>query len=240
MIIKEVKPFGNGAQILVSKNWIGKKVILSLKDRSLDDIKKELLNDLNDLTKVACIVLIGSYARNEQLYDSDVDIMVFCRERLNIKLNNFHIILINTGRLREEIALNPALFKSILDEGIAVLNSDFLKNVKIIDKDVSNYKKECYNAYLSNKEFIKLDKEQSTLSLSVIYSIILRLRALFILKNKYSFNKFREWIIRNNLNFDELYNIYKSIRNDKETKNIDYKLINEVEKANEFLFKQIK
>ncbi len=239
MIIKEVKPFGNGAQILVPKEWSGKTALISLQNKTLQDIKKDLLNNIKQLDKVACILVIGSYARNENLPESDVDVVIFCTEKLEINLPAYHIILVNINRLKEEINLNPALFKSILDEGIIILNSDFLKNIKINNKDIKNYKKECYNAYSINKKLIKLDKKLNTISPSVIYSAILRLRALFILKNKYSFHKFREWTIRNNLNFDDLYNIYKLIRDNKYINDL-YVNLNEVEKANEFLSDQLR
>ncbi len=241
MIIKEVKPFGNGAQIVVPKGWIGRKIIIELKTKDIEDIQKDIINNIKDLSKVVSIVLIGSYAREEQLMESDVDIVIFCIEKLKIDLPNYHIILVNVNKLKEEIILNPALFKSILDEGVVILNSNFLNNIKINNAAIKKYKKDCYDAYLLNKEFINLDKKQNALSPSIIYSIILRLRSLFILKNKYLFKEFRSWLIKNNIQeFDKLYNIYKSVRDNKILKNIDYKLINEVEKANEFLCEQLK
>ncbi len=240
-MIKEAKSFGNGAQILVSKEWIGKKVILELKEKTIDDIKEDILSRINDLNNVASIVLIGSYARNEQSDDSDIDVVIFTNKKLEIKIYNYHIILININRLDEEISVNPPLFKSILDEGIVILNESFLKNINIKDKYIKEYKKQCLNAYFLNKEFIESDKKYNMVSESVVYSIILRLRSLFILKNKYSFKEFKNWLIKTGiLKFDDLYNIYKAVRDDKETKGIDFKLIAEIEKANNLLAKESK
>ena len=99
MIVKQVKPFGNGAQILVPKEWIGKEVVVNIKNKTLETIKDEILSSINNLSNVACIVLIGSYARKENLPESDIDIVVFCTEKININLNNYHIILVNINKL---------------------------------------------------------------------------------------------------------------------------------------------
>ena len=78
MLLKEVKPFGNGAQIIVPKEWTGKTVLITLQSKTLEDIKKDLLNNIKGLDKVACIAIIGSYVRNENLPESDVDVVIFC------------------------------------------------------------------------------------------------------------------------------------------------------------------
>src|SRR3989344_1214978 len=232
-MIKEAKQFGNGAQILVPKEWIGRKVVLSLERKTIDDIKGDVLSRVKDLSKITSIVLIGSYARMEQEEGSDVDVVIFSTQRFEIKINNYHIIFINVNKLEEEISVNPALFKSILDEGVVILNESFLENINIKQLYIKYYKKACLNAYFLNKGFIELDKKQGTISESVIYSVILRLRSLFILKNKYSFKEFKKWLIRNKIKeFDKLYEIYKLIRDNKVVNEIDIKLINEIEKAN--------
>lgn len=240
-MIKEAKQFGNGAQVLVPKEWIGRKVVLSLERKTINDIKEDVLSKLNDLSKIVSIVLIGSYARMEQEDGSDIDVVIFSTQRFEIKLNNYHIIFINVNKLEEEVSVNPALFKSILDEGIVILNESFLKNINIKKTYLGYYKKECLNAYFLNKGFIELDKKQGIISESVIYSAILRLRSLFILKSKYSFKEFKRWLIKNRINeFDKLYELYKYVRDDKEIKEIDIKLINDIEKANNLLAKESK
>jgi|SRR3989344_2698638 len=238
-MIKEAKQFGNGAQVLVPKEWIGRKVVLSLERRTIDDIKAEVLSKIKDLSKIVSIVLIGSYARMEQEEGSDIDIVIFSTQRFKIKINNYHIILINVNKLEEELSVNPALFRSILDEGVVILNESFLKNINLKSHYIKYYKKECLNVYSLNKEFIELDKKQGIISESVIYSIILRLRSLFILKDKYSFKEFKKWLIRNGISeFDKIYEIYKLVRDDKFVNEIDIKLIHEIEKANNLLAKE--
>ena len=238
-MIKEAKQFGNGAQVLVPKEWIGRNVVLSLERRTIDDIKEEVLFRIKDLSKIVSIALIGSYARMEQEEGSDVDVVIFSTQRFDIRINNYHIILINVNKLEEEISVNPALFKSILDEGVVILNESFLKNINLKSSYIKYYKKECLNAYSLNTEFIELDKKQDIISEGVVYSIILRLRSLFILKNKYSFKEFKKWLIRNGISeFDKIYEIYKFIRDDKIVIEIDIKLINEIEKANNLLAKE--
>ena len=238
-MIKEAKQFGNGAQVLVPKEWIGRNVVLSLERRTIDDIKEEVLFRIKDLSKIVSIALIGSYARMEQEEGSDVDVVIFSTQRFDIRINNYHIILINVNKLEEELSVNPALFRSILDEGVVILNESFLKNINLKSHYIKYYKKECLNVYSLNKEFIELDKKQGIISESVIYSIILRLRSLFILKDKYSFKEFKKWLIRNGISeFDKIYEIYKLVRDDKFVNEIDIKLIHEIEKANNLLAKE--
>jgi len=175
----------------------------------------------------------------EQEEGSDIDIVIFSTQRFKIKINNYHIILINVNKLEEELSVNPALFRSILDEGVVILNESFLKNINLKSHYIKYYKKECLNVYSLNKEFIELDKKQGIISESVIYSIILRLRSLFILKDKYSFKEFKKWLIRNGISeFDKIYEIYKLVRDDKFVNEIDIKLIHEIEKANNLLAKE--
>ena len=83
------------------------------------------------MSKIVSIALIGSYARMEQEEGSDVDVVIFSTQRFDIRINNYHIILINVNKLEEEISVNPALFKSILDEGVVILNESFLKNINL-------------------------------------------------------------------------------------------------------------
>lgn len=240
-MIKEVKHFGNGAQVLVPKEWIGRKVVLSLEKKTINDIKGDILSKLNDLSKIVSIVLIGSYARMEQEEESDIDVVIFSTQKFEIKISNYHIIFINVNKLEKEISVNPALFKSILDEGVVILNESFLKNINIKQSYIKYYKKECLNAHFINKGFIELDKKQCTISESVVYSVILRLRSLFILKNKYSFKEFKKWLIKKEINeFDKLYKIYKFVRDDKGIKETDIKLIKDIEKANNILAEESK
>ena len=103
---------------------------------------------------------------------------------------------------------------------------------------IKRFKNECHKQYLINKELIELDKKLNTISLSVVYSIVLRLRALFILNNKYRYKGFRDYLIKNNINFDALYNIYKAVRDNKKTENNIN--LDEMENANDFLLKQLK
>jgi hypothetical protein len=95
-----------------------------------------------------------------------------------------------------------------------------------------------------NRELLKLDKEQATsASESIIYSLMLRLRGIFIIKTilgkeKYSTPLFLKWLEKANMGRKEaiiLYNVYKAIRDNqkiKETVRVDLaeKLLRFIEK----------
>jgi len=69
-------------------------------------------------------------------------------------------------------------------------------------------------------------------SYSVLYSIILRLRGIFIIKcilkkEKFLNKKFQKWLIQNsiiNKEFEQCYLAYRAVRDNKDTKNIRVKI----------------
>ena len=77
MITKLVQKFGNSAHVVLPKEYIGKRIRFIAEPKTFDDIKSQVLEILKPyLENILGIYLYGSYARNEQIIDSDVDILV--------------------------------------------------------------------------------------------------------------------------------------------------------------------
>jgi len=98
-----------------------------------------------------------------------------------------------------------------------------------------------------NAEFIELDNldSEELESKAVIYSMVLRLRGIFLIKcalenKKYSKEDFKRWILQSldKEEFEKTYEIYKSVRDNKNTK-IKIKL-QTARKLKDFLIKEIK
>ncbi len=248
-ITKTVTPSGNGAHILLPKNWIGDQVTLTRKPRP--DIKKEILSLLYPhLEQITGIYLYGSHARNEPTPNSDVDILIISNTKIKVPHKNYDIITISPDKIPQAIKLNPILMYSIFKEAKPIINSSLLKKLKtqkIIKSHFKEFITSTKRIIKINKETILLDSQTSKIleSHSVIYSTFLRLKGIYIikqlLKNKtYSNSKFQTWLEKNlpNTNYETVQEIYRNIRdNSKIKKQITIK---ETSKLNTFLESEIK
>jgi len=224
-VIRQVTEIGNGAHIFVPKEWLGEEVILI---RTLKkDPKEETLKVLYPyLDKIIAVFLFGSYARNEQVKGSDMDVFVISNKKFKVKSNNIDLIIVPEDKIEMAKKINPILFYSMLNEAKQIINPAYLEKLKQEKVNFGYFKEfieDTKKSINSNKEIIEMDKKlkNKEISESVIYSLILRLRGVFIinllLSNKrYSKKIFKEWIIENsNIDYDNAYDIYQSVRDDK-------------------------
>ena len=83
-IIRKVSEIGNGAHIFAPREWLNEEVILVRIPRK--NTKEEILKLLSPyLDRVIAVFLYGSYARNEQNKNSDMDIFVISSEKFIVK-----------------------------------------------------------------------------------------------------------------------------------------------------------
>jgi predicted nucleotidyltransferase len=206
-ILREVSPVGNGAHVFTPKEWIGEKVVVL---RSLENpLKRRILKVLEPyLENILGVYLYGSYARNEQREDSDIDLLVISNKRFIIKEKGFEIAVIRKDEIKEDIKIAPVLIYSALNEAKPIINSELLGELK------RNYKPKAgdFRGFIrETKNIIKINKE-----LLSPYSIILRLRSVYIIENvlkgkKYSHKGFKEWVLKNideKVDFDNVYRVY--------------------------------
>lgn len=226
--------WGNGAGILLPKEWVGKQVIVTLIDRS-EEIKKETIDILSDkLTQISGIYLTGSYARSEQSKDSDIDILAISDNlREEISSGKYKISIIQLDKIKEAIGKNSISILPRILEAQPILNSNLLNDLK---KEIKKINKEDFKEYIQetsriikiNKSLLDLEKTENKKEISneIIYSIMLRLRGIFIismmLKNKNYLNKeFEKWLLMNTKLTKEkiikIIKIYKSIRDNEKS-----------------------
>ena len=215
-IIREVTPIGNGAHIFAPKGWVGERVVIIRTPES--SLKKRILQILEPyLANILGVYLYGSYARGEQREDSDIDILVISNKRFKIKEKGFEIIVLEKDEIKDDIKIAPVLIHSALTEAKPIINSDLLNELKRDYKpraqDFKEYIKETKNIIKINEELLSS------------YSIILRLRSIYIIKallsgEAYSYMGFKKWILKdagNNKdikeNFDNIYHAYIKIKN---------------------------
>jgi predicted nucleotidyltransferase len=250
-IIKNVSKWGNGAGVLLPKEWVNQEVKIILIDRTLQ-IKKEVFNILDKyFTDILGIYLVGSYARGEQSERSDIDVLVISNKiKKEIKSGKYHISIITLSVAQNTLNKYPLLIYPRLIEAKTIINQKLLeelKSTKISKDSFREFVKDTKRIIKINEEFIKLDKLDGgkLLSDGILYSLILRLRGISIIKSilsnkKYSKKEFKKGLVKiiSNEEYEKVYNVYTSVKDDKKIK-ADIK-ISVAEKLLDLLKKEIK
>lgn len=216
---KKVVKFGNGSIVYTPKNWIGREVIVTLPKLSM---KEELFKFLDPyLLHIQGIYLYGSYARNEQEQDSDIDVLIIADKKFKIKMKGYDINVLTNDYLKKPV--DPFCFL-MLKEAKAILNGNLLDKIRpvtVSKKSIRWILDNTKSVLNINRDFIDLEDENFENG-AVIYSLMLRLRGLYmmdcVLKNKsYSNENFNRFVKTNGLK-DDFYRIYRRVRDNKNVK----------------------
>ena len=224
---KLVQKFGNSAHVVLPKDYVGKRIRFLVEPKTFEDIKSEIINILRPyLTNIIGIYLYGSYARNEQTIDSDIDILVITSSKLKIidKVDNYTIVSTTIKGIENSLKNNAVLILPIIKEAKPILNKDLLeeyKEIRFTKKNTKNFILETEKILELNQKGLEWDFEIG----SLVYSLMLRIRGLLMIKlildnksyskrslynyleNKFSKNKIKE-----------LYSIYNSEKNSNRIK----------------------
>lgn len=226
-IIRKVTEIGNGAHIFAPKEWLNDSVIIIRIPKK--NPKEEILKLIySHLDKIIAVFLYGSYARNEQEKNSDLDVFIISSEKFQVKAKGIEAVIIPETKLEMAKKLNPILFYSMLQEAKSIINPSYLEKLKKEKPKFEYFKdfvEDTKKSIISSKEIIYLDDKLKNkfASESVIYSLILRLRGIFIInslfkKRAYSKNLFKNWLLKNsNIDYNKVYKIYTSIRDNKKS-----------------------
>ncbi|MEK6925778.1 MAG: DUF2080 family transposase-associated protein [Nanoarchaeota archaeon] len=213
-IIRKVTPIGNGAHIFAPRNWLNEEVILVRVPKMA--LKEEIINILKPhLEDIEGAFLYGSYARGEQEKGSDVDLLVIANKKITIKKVNFEIICLESSSLDKAIKISPILICSALAEAKPIINSGLLDNLRkkyaIKKESIKEYTEETNKIIIINDEFPDL------------YSIVLRLKGLFIINQllsgrSYSHKEFKMWLKKRSpeTDYEEIKHYKKKSESKKE------------------------
>ncbi len=244
--LRQVRKWGNSGGIPVPKEWLGKQVRIELIDRS-EDIRKETLEMLapyfHDLIG---IYLVGSYARGEESKTSDIDVLAISNStKKSLSSGKYNIEIHTLEGIRNMLKYNPIVIIPRLKEAKVILNTLLLKELAGFPLPPNPWKvflEECKRIINIDKKFMKLDKKegQSLKSSSVAYSLILRLRGIFVIKclisNLQYFNSsFKDWVLKESKisekEYRKIYEVYTSVRENKKVR-----VRPEINKAEKLLF----
>ncbi len=188
VIIKHTREVGTSAGVLLPRNWLNKQVVVTLFEPSKEKIARDVIekmfkNNLNEEAKG--IYLFGSYSRGDFDFNSDIDILVITKN-INklINHNNYEIILVSESSFLKNLP-NSLNYLSMLREAKVIFNKELIDKYK--DRRYRlNMKKnllEIERVFKINQDSVTMCKENKMdVPDGVVYSIILRLRELYLIK----------------------------------------------------------
>lgn len=240
-VVKKVVKSGNGGAVWVPKRWLGQEVVVILPEKPKLELKEKIIHLLEPYLKdIIAVGIYGSYARDEQTNDSDLDILVLTKDKklvLSFKEEKIEVISFTSDKLKDAVKKYPVIYYIMVQEAIPLVNApalEELKTIKIEKKDFLGYLDETKGHLKSNRELLELDKLDGDYlkSHSVLYSTILRLRGIFIAncilkKKRFSNRKFKEWVESKGVSdqeFEDSYKIYRLIRDEQSTKSLKVKM----------------
>jgi predicted nucleotidyltransferase len=224
-IVRMAKLFGNGAHIFVPKEWIGEQIVLIKPQKKT--LKEKIIEVLDPyLESIVGVYLYGSHARLEQVEDSDIDMLIITDKKIKIRKERFEIICLEQKDIANAIKLEPLLMHSIFAEAKTIINSKLLDEFKIKYtpklSDFTKFFEDCDRLIKINRDSLDSEKNKYVSGEAVIYSLMLRLRGLFIVKSvlsqeKYTYSNFKKWVCKNlpEIDFESIYEAYRSSKNEK-------------------------
>ena len=228
-LVRTVNAIGNGAHIFAPKEWLGEEIcIIRTRKKEVKEQILEVLAPFMEYVKGA--YLYGSRARGEAGPESDIDLFVITSKKLTIKKEGFEIIALEEKSIEKAIEISPLMIYSILSEAKPIINSELLEIIKekypFKKSNIVDYFEETKRIININKDLLKLDKKEGKSAYEgIIYSLILRLRGLFIIKcllkgKLYSKKDFRKWIELNvkGIDYNNFYDSYLAVKMDKKIK----------------------
>ena len=238
-IVKTVVKSGNGGAVWVPKDWLGQEVVVILPQKPELEIKEKIIRLLEPYLKdIISVFIYGSYARHEETKQSDIDVMVITEKavKINIKESKLEITAFELEKFRKAVEKYPVMYYQIVQEAEPLINShvlEDLKEIKINKENFKDYLNETKEHIKSNEELLELDKLDGEFikSYSILYSTVLRLRGIFIMKvilykEKFLNKEFEKWLIKqgiDNKEFEQSYSAYRMIRDNVKIKNVKIK-----------------
>lgn len=188
--IKKTIKAGNSSAVVLPRAWLNKEVRVELVHKTSEMIFSDvstILAKYTDLSAIIGIYLTGSYARNEEDERSDIDILVITDEfdRELIREGMYSILLVSTKLLKWKLEKDLFPLGQMIREAKPLLNSAYLNSIQIkaTKKNVKWYIDTTEEKLQIIKEVIAIARKRNRKILSdkVAYTLVLRIRTMYIL-----------------------------------------------------------
>ncbi len=197
-IVKQTREVGTSAGVLLPRSWLNKQVVVTILEPSKEEITKKVVDiileqKLNE--EIKGIYLYGSYARGDNDANSDIDILIITQKTNKlINSENYELLFVTEENFSKNYLINLNY--------LAFLNEyDVLFNKDLIEKYIIKNKKLSFVKYLDEiKGILKINEDTVNICLEkkinvpdgIIYSIVLRLRELNIIKSLVTNKKYHK------------------------------------------------
>ncbi len=238
-IRKRVARSGNSGAVWVPKDWLGEEILVTRLQTPKLSLGEELINILLPYLKdISGIFLYGSYARKEETKGSDIDVLIIAKNTFTMKhTKKFDITVLETSKIEDVVQKNPFIY-AMLREAKPLFNSSLLEELQQSKKNfkpfIRWFKETTLDSIVSTKELIDLDSEESTYltSYSVVYSLLLRLRGIFLLHSVLTNKPFTNALFKKYLtrfisvsSFIKLLQIYRNVRDNKKIDSVQIEIV---------------
>ncbi len=165
----------------------------------------------------------GSRARGDYREDSDYDLLLITRYKIDDKLktelkeHNIQVEVFTLSQVKKQLDLIPSYLLTVLRESVPLIDAELREKLvrkKMNDIALQVELKDCIRQLDYLKKMLK-NEPDDLIKARVIHSAILRLRQAYSIKRLYYKDvpelsmEFREYF---NDNFEELYELYRIVR----------------------------
>ena len=187
-LIKQTREVGTSAGVLLPRKWLNKQVVVTLLQPSKEEIAKEVMeiilkNNINE--EIKGVYLYGSYARGDYDSDSDIDLLMITKETNKlINHGNYEVLLISEENFSKNLP-DSLYYTSMLKELKTIINKDLIERYSISKYrlNVKRVLNEIGRVLKINKDTVKICEDNNKkIPDGIAYSIVLRLRELYLLK----------------------------------------------------------
>lgn len=225
-LVKQTREVGTSAGVLLPRSWLNKQVVVTLFEPSKEKIAQDIIEcifkyNLNE--EVKGIYLFGSYSRGDFDFNSDTDILIITEDTNKlINYKNYEILFVSESSFSRNLP-NSLNYLSILREIKVIFNKELIDKYRTKDYKFNTKKflSEIEGVFKINKETVRMCKENNmNIPDGIVYSIILRLRELYLIKCLFSRKTYykKDFL---ELAGGKIYSAYLRIkRNEKELNNL--------------------
>lgn len=189
--IKKTIKAGNSSAVILPRSWLNKEVRVEIVKKTPETILSDVITIVRkyiDLEEIIGIYLTGSYARNEENKYSDIDILVITNDtdKEMLKEGIYNILLVSEKLLYRKLEQDLLPIGQMIKEAKALLNYSYLNSIKIkvTYENVKWYIDTTEDKLKILEKVIKISREKNKWNLSdfVAYTLILRIRTLYIIE----------------------------------------------------------